>query len=103
MRVLFSEVGGSDLGRFVCETLGPLADYDEQRDGALLKTLQAYFDANCSQKEAAEAMPVHHKTLRYRLDKIEELMGLDLNRHPDRIRASIALELLHLADGSRRV
>lgn len=43
-------------------------------------------------------MPVHLKTLRYRLDKIEELTGLDLDRHPDRIRASIALELLHLAD-----
>ena len=47
--------------------------------------------------EGAAALPVHHKTLRYRLDKIEELSGLHLDRHPDRIRASIALELLRLA------
>jgi DNA-binding PucR family transcriptional regulator len=41
---------------------------------------------------------VHHKTLRYRLDKIEELTGLDLTRHSERMRASIALDLLALQD-----
>lgn len=39
---------------------------------------------------SSSAIPVHHKTLRYRLDKIEELTGLDLTRHSERLRASIA-------------
>jgi DNA-binding PucR family transcriptional regulator len=69
-----------------------------ERDGALLATLRAYFAADCSQKEAAQLIPVHHKTLRYRLDKIEELTGLDLTRHSERMRASIALDLLALQD-----
>ena len=41
---------------------------------------------------------MHHKALRYRLDKIEELTGFDLTRHSERLRASIALDLLALYD-----
>ncbi|MDQ1565993.1 MAG: hypothetical protein QOF96_873, partial [Actinomycetota bacterium] len=36
---------------------------------------------------------VHHKTLRYRLDRIEALTSLDLRRHEDRLRADLALKI----------
>lgn len=98
MRVLFAEDSGRDVETFIDDTLGPLLAYDAERDGALLATLRAYFTADCSQKDAAELIPVHHKTLRYRLDKIEELTGLDLTRHSERMRASIALDLLALRE-----
>jgi sugar diacid utilization regulator/GAF domain-containing protein len=98
IRVLFAEDGGTDVRAFIDDTLGPLLAYDAERDGALLATLRAYFAADCSQKDAAQLIPVHHKTLRYRLDKIEELTGLDLTRHSERLRASIALDLLGLRE-----
>lgn len=41
-------------------------------------------------------MYVHHKTLRYRMEKIRQLTGLDLNRHEDRMRADFALRLLQV-------
>lgn len=99
--ILVSDVDGPDLAHFVHETLHGVLDYDAERgDGALIETLAAYFEQDCSQKAAASALPVHHKTLRYRLERVRELTGLDMTRHTDRQRASIAVEILKvLGDG----
>jgi len=90
-------VGGHedpDLKAFVAGVTQPLLDYDAAHDGALLATLRAFFQAECSQRAAAERLFIHHKTLRYRLEQIRSLTGLDLSRHSDRVRADLALQLL---------
>lgn len=95
--VLVSDVDGPEIARFVQDTLQGVLDYDAERgDCALTETLAVYFDQDCSQKEAADALPVHHKTLRYRLERVRELTGLDMTRHNDRQRASIAVEVIKL-------
>ena len=88
-----------DLQAFVREVTGPLIEYDSKNDGALLRTLRAFFDADCSQRTAAERLFVHHKTLRYRLGRIQQLTGLDLGHHEDRMRADLALRLLQVNVG----
>ena len=55
-----------DLLTFIDEVTGPLLAYDRENDGSLIRTLRAFFDADCSQRVAAERLFVHHKTLRYR-------------------------------------
>jgi DNA-binding PucR family transcriptional regulator len=55
-----------------------------------------FFESDCSQRVAAERLFVHHKTLRYRLERIRQLTGLDLSRHEDRMRADFALRLLQV-------
>lgn len=62
-----------------------------------MKTLRAYFAADCSQQKAAKGLYVHHKTLRYRLDCIQALTSLDLRRHEHRVRADLALKILDVA------
>ena len=92
-------VGGHedpDLEKFVAGVTQPLLDYDASHDGALLATLRAFFQADCSQRAAAERLFIHHKTLRYRLEQIRSLTGLDLSRHSDRVRADLALQLLEV-------
>jgi sugar diacid utilization regulator/putative methionine-R-sulfoxide reductase with GAF domain len=92
-------VGGNedpDLEKFVAGVTQPLLDYDASHDGALLATLRAFFQAECSQRAAAERLFIHHKTLRYRLTQIRSLTGLDLSRHSDRVRADLALQLLEV-------
>lgn len=44
----------------------------------LLETVDAMFENDCVLEKAARALPVHVNTLRYRLDKIEEVTGFDL-------------------------
>ncbi|MBN9790047.1 PucR family transcriptional regulator [Pseudonocardia sp. TMWB2A] len=96
VRLLLGSGDDPDLQTFVDEVTGPLLDYDRDNDGSLIRTLRAFFDADCSQKLAADRLFVHHKTLRYRLERIRKLTGLDLGRHEDRMRADFALRLLQV-------
>lgn len=52
-----------------------LGETEQGQYSRLVETLAAYFDAGSSLKRAADALNIHPKTLRYRLDKIEELLG----------------------------
>jgi sugar diacid utilization regulator/putative methionine-R-sulfoxide reductase with GAF domain len=98
-RLLLGSGDAPDLQAFVREVTGPLMEYDSKNDGALLRTLRVFFDADCSQRTAAERLFVHHKTLRYRLGRIKQLTGLDLGHHEDRMRADLALRLLQVNVG----
>ncbi|MDL5159708.1 helix-turn-helix domain-containing protein [Actinomycetospora termitidis] len=100
VRLLLGSGSDPDLQTFVDDVTGPLVAYDRDNDGSLVRTLRAFFDADCSQRVAAEKLFVHHKTLRYRLERIKALTGLDLARHDDRMRADVALRLLQLGGGT---
>ena len=94
VRFLFPDSPAGDMERFVEGVLGPLLAYDRRRSGGhLLRTLEVYFEHDCSQREAAEGLGIHAKTLRYRLQQIHDLTGLDLTRHEDRVRADMALRI----------
>lgn len=93
VRLLLGSGNDPDLQTFIEDVTGPLIAYDRENHGALIRTLRAFFDADCSQRVAAERLFVHHKTLRYRLERIRQLTGLDLSRHEDRMRADFALRL----------
>jgi DNA-binding PucR family transcriptional regulator len=98
VRLLLASDSEAALGGFVDDVIGPVLDHDRRHEGELLKTLRAYFHADCSQQEAAKHLYVHHKTLRYRLDRIEALTSLDLRRHDHRVRADLALKILDVAE-----
>lgn len=101
VRILLGGAGGDgDLQRFVDDITGPLQEYDSAHDGALVRTLRAYFDNDCSQRRAADALFIHPKTLSYRLAQINDLSGLDLQAHADRVRADLALRMLQLTEST---
>jgi sugar diacid utilization regulator len=95
-RILLGSGSDPDVQSFVDEVTAPLLRYDADHDASLLMTLRAFFDANCSQKLASERLYIHHKTMRYRLDRIQQLTGLNLAHHDDRVRADFALRLLQV-------
>jgi sugar diacid utilization regulator/putative methionine-R-sulfoxide reductase with GAF domain len=95
-RILLGSGSDPDVQSFVDEVTAPLLKYDVDHDASLLMTLRAFFDADCSQKLAAERLFIHHKTMRYRLDRIQQLTGLNLAHHDDRVRADFALRLLQV-------
>lgn len=98
VRLFVASQGDDSIREFVSQMLGDIIDYDERKDGRLLETLRVYFESNCSQQDAAEKLFVHHKTVRYRLTRIEELSGLDLSTHEDRINLDLALKVHSVMD-----
>ena len=93
VRLFVASQGDDSIREFVRQMLGDVIDYDERKDGRLLETLRIYFESNCSQQDAADKLFVHHKTVRYRLTRIEQLCGLDLSKHEDRINVDLALKV----------
>ena len=56
--------------------------------------LQNVLSQGQSQRRCAQALGIHRNTLRYRLERIGELSGLDLNRFDQRLQLSLGLGLL---------
>lgn len=82
----------SELWDFYRTTLATLADYDRNQDAELLKTLDAFFANLGNLTRTAEALHVHRNTLLYRLGRISEISGLDLDNAEERLSLWIALK-----------
>ena len=81
--------------RFVAHSLGKLADPKLRNRSQLMETLEAYL-AKGSVKEAASALGLHRHTVLYRLDRLRELLGGDLDVPANRMRLQLALDLQKL-------
>lgn len=95
-RLIFAAEGLPELRGLHDEALGPLLAYDRDSGGDLVRTLDAFFAARCSPKEAAERLHVHRNTVLYRLDRVRALTGCDLDDATTRLRLQLALHA-HLA------
>jgi sugar diacid utilization regulator len=69
-----------------------IVDHDVKHGTRLLETLQTYLDARRF-KEAADRLYVHRNTLRYRLDSIRKLTGLDVQDAEARLVLEVQLRL----------
>jgi sugar diacid utilization regulator len=69
----------SDVDAFVREWLGSLIDYDARRKADLVRTLTQYLEHGGNYDATAAELSVHKSTLKYRLQRIRELTGLELN------------------------
>lgn len=76
---LIYKMGEQELKEFCYSILGPILDYDRKHEGQFLETLKTYFRCNADINATAEKLFVHVNTLRYRLKKAEEFLGIDLN------------------------
>jgi purine catabolism regulator len=92
-RLIFAAEGLPELRTFQEEALSNLLAYDAQHGSNLIQTLEAFFAANCSPKEAANLLQVHRNTVLYRLDRIADITGVDLDDPNVRLRLHLALHI----------
>lgn len=85
-----------ELAGFYEQTLGPLIRYDEQYQTELVATLATYLEFDCNLAATASTLFTHRHTVRYRLDRIAELCGLDIGRTDDREKLSLGLKAMRL-------
>ena len=91
-RLLYAFRASGDLAAFCDETLAALVDYDEKNGTELVLTLEVYFRCDASLRAAADALYLHRNSLAYRLRRISEITGLDLDNLEDRFRLQLALK-----------
>jgi hypothetical protein len=90
-RLLLAAVPAPTRQAFHDQLLGPLLAYDQRKRIGLVPTLRAFLAASGSWQECAEQLHIHVNTLRYRLRRIEQLTGRDLQRFDHRVDLYLAL------------
>jgi DNA-binding PucR family transcriptional regulator len=76
---------------FRSRVLGTVLEYDAQHNSELVPTLEAFLEASCSWTHCAERLHVHVNTLRYRIQRIEDLTGRSVANLEDRVDFFLAL------------
>lgn len=81
---------------FCDRALGALEDYDEKNSGELIRTLEAFFACHGNLSETAVMLYVHRNTLLYRVQRIKDIAGIDLDRPEMRLALHLALTIRRL-------
>jgi sugar diacid utilization regulator len=92
---LLAEVQDPDsIEQFVRHWLGPLLDYDAERHTELVTTLSRYLEMGGSYDATADAVAVHRSTLKYRLQRIRDISGVDISDPGARFNLELATRAL---------
>jgi DNA-binding PucR family transcriptional regulator len=92
--ILLATVPDDVRRAYAARVLGKVLEYDERNDAGLVQTLEAFMSCSGSWSRTAEALHVHVNTVRYRIERVEELTGRDLSRLEDRLDVFLALRSL---------
>lgn len=65
------------LRTYIPDAVKEIYQYDVQKNGELINTLECYLNHKQSIRKTSELMCVHFRTVSYRLKKIAELTGMD--------------------------
>jgi purine catabolism regulator len=95
-KILFAVEGDEELDKFSSQTLGALMEYDQEKNANLIQSLSSYLANNCNNQKTADSLFIHLNTLKYRLQKIQDITGLDLNDPEERLNLQLALKVLEI-------
>ena len=85
-----------ELVAFYEETLEPVVRYDSRYSTELVQTLVTYLGNDASTVKTASDLYAHRHTIRYRLDRVSELTGLDVDKSEDRERLTLGIKAMQL-------
>ncbi|MEH3053210.1 MAG: helix-turn-helix domain-containing protein [Patulibacter minatonensis] len=91
-----------ELERFYEETVAPLMAYDRQYETELVRTVEAFLENDGNVAGTAQALFTHRHTVRYRLERVRELAGLDVGSSDGRERLSLGLKAMRVLGIARQ-
>jgi len=86
----------AELQRFYAETVEPLVAYDDQYETDLVRTVEAFLDNDGNVAGTAQKLFTHRHTVRYRLERVRELSGLDVGSTDGREKLSLGLKAMRV-------
>ena len=95
-RILDRTGESQEVQDFVMEWLGPLLSYDREKKADLVITLTRYLDCGGNYDATAESLTIHRSTLRYRLGRIRDISGRDLQDVEDRLNLHLATRIVRI-------
>lgn len=95
-RILLADDPREEAKQLGRECLDKLSAYDKEKNGQLVDTLKTFLDTNGNYREAAARLFIHKNTIKYRLQLIQELTGLNPEAGKDQFLFRLALSVRSL-------
>jgi PucR family transcriptional regulator, purine catabolism regulatory protein len=92
----------AELQRFYAETVEPLVAYDDQYETDLVQTVETFLEADGNVAGTAQRLFTHRHTVRYRLERVRELSGLDVGSTDGREKLSLGLKAMRVLGMAHR-
>lgn len=86
---------------FIKKHLAPLIEYSEKNNVDLFQTLYCFLENNGNYRKASKELYIHRSTLEYRIQRVEEILHIDLNNADMRFELMMAYKLYSLFDFDR--
>ena len=86
----------AELEAFYDETIARLVAYDEQYETELVQTLETFLDCDGNVAGSAQRLFTHRHTIRYRLERVRDISGLDVGSSDGRERLGLGLKAMRV-------
>lgn len=100
---LLSNVSQAELRTFVQDTLGPVLELPEPARSDLLKSLAVLSSTRFNVAESARILHYHYNTMRYRVTKLERMLGAFADDAAAALRVGVALQILRMDEISGEI
>lgn len=85
-----------NLNRLCAKSIKKLAEHDKKNNEDLLNTLKVYLDNMGKNNITSEKLFIHRNTLKYRLNRIQEIIECDLKDPSVRLRIELSFRMLNI-------
>jgi sugar diacid utilization regulator/putative methionine-R-sulfoxide reductase with GAF domain len=85
-----------ELKKFSNKILAPLKNYGNSSQNDFNQTLKIYLQSNCNWTLTKNKLHIHGNTLTYRLNRIKEILAINLDDYQDRLKLQVAYEIEEL-------
>lgn len=92
--IIQNTLDANDSEFYISRKFACLENYDKEKGTELVKTLKVALSSNMSASVAQEILHVHRTTYLYRMRRIEEISGLNLEEYEVRLYLMILLKIL---------
>ena len=92
-RLLFSISANNESKEFCDKHIKPLQQYDEQHHSNLIETLQMIINCGWNLKLASDQLYLHYNSVKYRFQKICDILDIDLRDNSRHTEIELALKL----------
>jgi len=85
-----------ELEEYTRETVTKLQRYDQENNTEYYKTMEAFIKSNGNVNETAKHLCVHYNTVKYRLNTIKKILGINVEDPDKRLDFQIGMKIANL-------
>ena len=85
--------GRAEVAQALCREMAPVHEYDVRTGSDLMLTLRTYAENGGKLAATAEGLFLHRNSVQYRLQRIEELSGVDPRDRATRLLLTVAFAM----------